>query len=364
MALEIASGYIGSLARPSGAVARGAHVRPTVRPESSNLVGLIRDNQAVQAAGRIKGEIAAVASGKATAEHGIKFAKAATEGLDDIKANLDRMELIAKASYSTTTVEDTAGNVVLLADSDQERAIYQVEFDKLRTEIDEIVDRTKFNDTKLLDGGGGASQSFSFRVGGGTADATGNDVTISIKSLTVANLDSGLASADITTTTGATSAETVVKDAKGTLDDARGTVLGAQGRFDAAVRNADIRGSFLASEANARLEFGAIEDKALVLATNVAESNGITLDGFEVRAQGAAQSTLHASAPGVFTGAAKQDPAAAGPDAETTADPVRANTVGGRSESATVGRAAAASYGSNGSVSTGATLTPSVDIEA
>lgn len=363
MVVEIASGYIGSLVRPSGVVSRGAHVRSQVRPEASSPVGLSRDYQAVLAAGRIKGEIAALASGKATAERGIKFAKAATTGLDEIKANLDRMELIAKASYSTTQVKDTAGNVILLADSDQERAIYQAEFDKLRTEIDEIVDRTKFNDTKLLDGGGGASQSFSFRVGGGTADATGNDITISVKSLYVADLDASLASADITTTAGATAAETVVKDAKGTLDDARGTILGAQRRFDSAVRNADVRGSFLADEVDSRLEFYAIEDKALVISTNVARGNGITLDGFEVRAEGAANSTFQASAPGVFTGADK--PAAA---IEIIAKPAAAKVVG-QDESASVERAVAASYGSHAGTSTSTTSassnsSPSVDIEA
>lgn len=363
MSLEIGSGYIGSVAQPQGIVARGFHVRPGVRPESASPVGLARDAQAVLVAGRIKGEIASVARGQATAERGIKFATAATDGLDALKANLDRMEVIAKASHSTTKVKDKAGNIVELADSDQERAIYQVEFDALRTEIDEIVDRTKFNGTKLLDGGGGASQSFSFKVGGGSADATGNDVTITLKAATVAQLDAGLGGADLSTLSGATAAEAVVKSAQATLNDIRGTVLGAQGRFDAAITNGDTKVSFLKSEADQRLEFKAIEDAARALAGNVARSNGITLEGFEERTQLKAQSTLLTSAPGVFAGAGAAAPTPAGPDAETTGDLISANTVGGRTSGSTVGRDTATSAGS-ASRSAGTGTTHSVDIEA
>ncbi len=360
MTLAIGSGFIGSLARPNGAVARGDFNRSEVRPESTSPVGLVRDSQAVLAAGRIKGEAASVVRGKATAEAGIKFAKPAYDSLEDIRDNLARMEVLAQAANSTVEVLDEDDVSVDLAQSVVERALYQVEFDALRTEIDEIVDRTTFNNTNLLDGAGGASQSFSFTVGGGTSD--GDEITITLNSANVAQLDSGLASADISTESGASSAETTVEAAQNALNDIRGTILGVQGRFVSAVRNGDIKQSFLNGEIDQRLEFKATEDTGRALAGNVAKSNGVVLEGFEVRAQGAAQSTLLSSAPGVFAGADNDGSSAAGPDAETTSDLVGASTVGGRTDSASVGRAAAASYGSDGNFSTG--TTPSVDIEA
>lgn len=360
MTLAIGSGYIGSLAQPKGVVARGANNRPEVRPEITSPVGLARDSQAVLAAGRIKGEIASVARGKATAETGIKFVKPAFDSLEDIRDNLARMEVLAQAANSTVEVLDEDDVSVDLAQSVVERALYQVEFDALRTEIDEIVDRTTFNDTNLLDGAGGASQSFSFTVGGGTTD--GDEITITLNSANVAQLDSGLASADISTESGASSAETTIESAQNALNDIRGTILGVQGRFVSAVRNGDIKQSLLNGEVDQRLEFKATEDTSRALAGNVAKSNGVVLQGFEQRAQLKAQSTLLTSAPGVFAGADSDGPSTAGPDAETTSDLVGAGTVGGRTDSATVGRAAAASYGSDGSFSTGST--PRVDIEA
>lgn len=361
MTLAIGSGFIGSLAQPTGVVARGDFNRSQIRPESASPVGLARDSQAVLAAGRIKGEIASVARGKATAETGIKFIKPASDSLAEIRVNLARMEVLAQAANSTVEVLDEDDVSVDLAQSVVERALYQVEFDALRTEIDTIVARTTTsNGTNLLDGAGGASQSFSFTVGGGTSD--GDEITITLNSANVAQLDSGLASADISTESGASSAETTVEAAQNSLNDIRGTVLGVQGRFVSAVRNGDIKQSFLNGEVDQRLEFKATEDTSRALAGNVAKSHGIALDGFEVRAQGAAQSTLLASAPGVFTGADNDGPSTTGPDAETTSDLVGASTVGGRTDSASAARAAAASYGSGGSVSTGST--PSVDIEA
>ncbi|MEE8515269.1 MAG: hypothetical protein V3T02_01395 [Alphaproteobacteria bacterium] len=361
MALEIASGFIGNLARPTGVVASGVHVRPKVRPESVSPVGFSRDAQAVQAAGRIKGEMASVARGKATAELGIKFAKSASDGVKEIRDNLARMEVLAQAANSTVEVLDEDDVSVDLAQSVVERALYQVEFDALRTEIDAIVDRTTFNDTKLLDGAGGASQSFSFTVGGGTS--SGDAITITLNSANVAQLDSGLASADISTESGSTSAETTVEAAQNALNDIRGTILGVQGRFDAAVRNGDITGSFLKVEVDQRLEFKATEDAGRALAGNVAESNGVVLQGFQQLAQRNAQITLLASAPGVFAVAENDGSSVTEPDAETTGDLVGANTVGGRTDSANAGRTASASYGSDGSITTTGSTT-SVDIEA
>ncbi len=359
MVLAIGSGFIGSLARPTGVVARGANNRPQVRPESTSPVGLARDSQAVLAAGRINGEAASVARGKATAEAGIKFIKPASDALKEIRDNLARMEVLALAAYSTDEVEDEDEVEVDLAQSVVERALYQVEFDALRTEIDELVDGATYNGTNLLDGDGGASQSFSFTVGGGTS--AGDEITITLNSANVAQLDSSLSSADISTESGATSAETTVHDARVALNDIRGTVLGVQGRFDAAVRNGDVTGSSLKGEIDQRLEFKATEDAGRALAENVAKSNGIALEGFEERAQLKAQAALQASTPGVFTGADGEGSITVGPDAKTTEDLVGANTVGGRTDGASVGRAAAA-YGSDGSIST-AGSTPSVDVQ-
>ena len=268
MVLQVASGIVASLARPQGVQTLRA-AAPSANTRTDDIQAFTRDRQSVLVAGKLSGEIAALNSGKAMAAEGSLTLKVADDGLVEIKAALDRMKTLAKDAKSTKY-------------SDVERQIFNLEFGLKRDEITDIVNRTKYKGTKLLDGGGGGELSLAFNVGGGTASE--DTITVKIKAATVAGLDAGLATADLLTITNATSAETVVLAAIDQALGIRGQVGAYQEGLHGAAFNAEVKASFLGTEKADRLELQASADQSRFLATEVAEDNGIVLQGFQILA--------------------------------------------------------------------------------
>ncbi len=277
MVLQIASGIVASLARPQGVETLRAAPAPSVNTRVDDIQAFTRDRQSVLAAGKLAGEIAALNGGKAMAGEGSRTLKAADGGLVEIKAALDRMKTLATDAKLTKY-------------SDVEREIFNLEFGLKRDEITDIVNRTKYKGTKLLDGGGGAELSLAFNVGGGTASQ--DTITVKIAAATVAGLDAGLATADLLTITNATSAETVVLAAIVQAVGIRGQVGAYQEGMHGAATNANAKASVLGTEKADRLELQASADQSRFLATEIAEDNGIVNQGFQVLADAATFNAL------------------------------------------------------------------------
>lgn len=271
MVLQVASGIVASLARPQGVQTLRAAPTPSANTRTDDIQAFTRDHQSVLAAGKLSGEIAALNSGKAMAKEGSRTLKAADDGLVEIKAALDRMKTLAKTAKSTK-----------INYSDVEREIFNLEFGLKRDEITNIVNRTKYKGTKLLDGGGGPELSLAFNVGGGTASE--DTITIKIKAATVAGLDAGLASADLLSVANATSAETTVLAAIDQALGIRGQVGAFQEGLHGAATNANAKASFLGTEKADRLELKASADQSRFFSTEVAKDNGIVLQGFQILA--------------------------------------------------------------------------------
>ena len=269
MVLQVASGIVASLARPQGVQTLRAAPAPSANTRTDDIQAFTRDHQSVLAAGKLSLEIAALHSAKAKAEEGSLTLKAADDGLVEIKAALDRMKTLAKDAKSTKY-------------SDVEREIFNHEFGLKRDEITDIVNRTKYKGTKLLDGGGGGELSLAFNVGGGSASE--DTITVKIKAATVAGLDAGLATADLLTITNATSAETVVLAAIDQALGIRGQLGAYQEGLHGAASNAEVKASFLGGEKADRLELQASADQSRFFTNQVAEENGIVLQGFQILA--------------------------------------------------------------------------------
>ena len=268
MVLQVASGIVASLARPQGVQTLRAAPAPSANTRTDDIQAFTRDRQSVLVAGKLSVEIAALNSGKATAEEGARTLKAADDGLVEIKAALDRMKTLAKDAKSTKY-------------SDVERQIFNLEFSLKRDEITNIVNRTKYKGSKLLDGGG-AELSLAFNVGGGTASV--DTITIKIKAATVASLDAGLATADLMSVANATSAETVVLAAIDQALGIRGQLAAYQEGLHGAASNATAKASFLGGEKAARLELQGSADQSRFFTNQVAEENGIIIQDFQILA--------------------------------------------------------------------------------
>ena len=269
MVLQVASGIVASLARPQGVQTLRAAPAPSANTRMDDIQAFTRDRQSVLAAGKLSVEIAALNGGKAMAEEGARTLKAADDGLVEIKAALDRMKTLAKDAKSTKY-------------SAVEREIFNHEFGLKRDEITDIVNRTKYKGTKLLDGGGGGELNLAFNVGGGSASE--DTITVKIKAATVAGLDAGLATADLLTITNATSAETIVLAAIDQALGIRGQLGAYQESLHGAAANAEVKASFLGGEKADRLELQASADQSRFFTNQVAEENGIVLQGFQILA--------------------------------------------------------------------------------
>ncbi len=162
-------------------------------------------------------DIGALTGAGRNAGEGASLLLVADRGVGEISDALTRMKELATQAKTTSY-------------SRGERAIMNAEFAELSAEIDRIVDRTEFNDIKVLEG-----TSLAFKVG--TGNASQDSITVSIAAATVSDLDAGLASDTIDDVSSASQALTNVTNAIDVLDGIQASVDGAAVRFQAVQRN-------------------------------------------------------------------------------------------------------------------------------
>ncbi|MBN8194939.1 flagellin [Thalassospira povalilytica] len=150
------------------------------------------------------------------AEVATAILETADGGLSEIADILERMyELASQASSGSVT--------------DTERAYLDDEFQELISQVDSIVESTTYFDTSLLDG----TYDENFTV---SADASATAISVTIGT----DYDStglGIAAADVTTSTTAASALTLIETAIETVSAGRASVGAMMSRFDYAAGN-------------------------------------------------------------------------------------------------------------------------------
>lgn len=271
MAIEgILSSTLSQAGASPAALAEAAE--PQVPPSSrGGAVSLSRDRIAVAAGGRFAGEIAALDRGRANATTALSLVAVADEAFADIDAKLTRMKALAAqaASVKLESTDPTPPNTSRL-----ERTILDTEFARLRAEIDTIANGTTFDGLAILTGGGGGGTlNLNFNVGGDSEAA--DVITVSIEAGTVANLDSGLAAANLLTVTTANAALTDVNAGIDKVKDARAGLRGAAVRLYGAASSAAGRAYEVEGVKDDKQAIRVLVDVAQLVAERVADDRGI-----------------------------------------------------------------------------------------
>jgi flagellin len=186
----------------------------------------------------LKADIRSMAQAQRNTNDGISMSQVAEGAMNEMGGIVSRMRELAVQSANQTLGGD-------------ERGYIQTEFTQLRNEINRISATTEFNGQKLVDGS--ASAGLSFQVG---INNTSNDrVSMSITKLTTSTLGSTslhIASATLSTATGARNALGAFDKAITQLSSARAKVGAVQNRLQVTVSNLGVAQENL-SAANSRI---------------------------------------------------------------------------------------------------------------
>ncbi|WP_404427557.1 flagellin Hag [Ureibacillus chungkukjangi] len=172
---------------------------------------------------KMRGQIRGLDMASKNAQDGISLIQTAEGALNETHAILQRMrELTVQASNDTNNGDD--------------RGALQKEMDELIKEIDRIGDQTEFNTAKLLTGSGGNSSDGTFKFQIGANDT--QTLTLTINSMKAADLGSGVATVDISTSgadfdTALTNIDSAIKD----VSDERANLGAYQNRLEHTINN-------------------------------------------------------------------------------------------------------------------------------
>jgi flagellin len=171
----------------------------------------------------LKSNIRSLAQAQRNTNDGVSMTQVAEGAMDDMQGIVSRMrELSVQSANSTLGTE--------------ERGYIQTEFKELRNEINRISAVTNFNGQKLVDGS--ASAGLSFQVG--IKNSSNDRIAMSITKLTTSTLGSTslhLASATLSTVTGARNAMGAFDKAIQQLSSARAKVGATQNRMTITIAN-------------------------------------------------------------------------------------------------------------------------------
>ncbi len=171
----------------------------------------------------LKSNIRSLAQAQRNTNDGVSMSQVAEGAMDDMQGIVSRMRELSVQSANSTLGTD-------------ERGYIQTEFTQLRNEINRISNVTNFNGQKLVDGS--ASAGLTFQVGiKNTAD---DRISMSITKLTTSTLGSTslhIASATLSTVTGAQNAIAVFDKAITQLSTARAKVGAVQNRMTVTIAN-------------------------------------------------------------------------------------------------------------------------------
>jgi flagellin len=266
------------VSRVSAAAASAATIA-SPQLDDGGPVSLRKDAFSVAAGNRLAGRIASLLQGQENANTALSLIDIADQGLAEIDVKLARMKVLAAAAASVK-LEST--DPTPPSTSRVERALMNTEFDNLRSEIDAIAENTSFKGLKILNGSGGSGAlDLSFNVGG---DPGADDiVTVSIESGKAANLDSGLATADLFAVDGATTALASVNAAIDKEQDARADLRGSIERLHGAVAVAGEQAAVSEVEKNDHLATRAVLDISRQGSVQAAREGGATSVRFEAQ---------------------------------------------------------------------------------
>ncbi len=153
----------------------------------------------------------------------ISFAQTAEGALGEMTNILQRMrELSVQSANGTNSTDD--------------RTALNSEFGELSSELDRIVDTTKFNGQNLLDGTYSGSDAAVFQVG---ANA-GEKISVAIGAMDTGALSGGgttINDATIASAGGASTAIASIDGALNQVDSLRGTLGAKQNRFESTIAN-------------------------------------------------------------------------------------------------------------------------------
>lgn len=159
------------------------------------------------AAAKLSGTARSLAAATSNARRGVSFGQIADGSLAQIQDEVIRIKELATASSS-----DTFDN------GDREKAAAEVA-KRISTIDDVIVGTTRFGDTALLDGSGGASGVFKFQVAEKAGDEVQLDLSAKFDTSTL-----GINSADVSTYDSAQTALGLCDDAISLLNSGRAEV--------------------------------------------------------------------------------------------------------------------------------------------
>ena len=214
------------------AMTTGASLRRVTRRVAKSLEKLstgLRINRASDdAAGlsvseQLRTQVRGLAMGNRNIQDGMSLLNIAEGALIEIEDALQRIrELSIQAANDTLTFT--------------ERSYVQVEVDQLRYEIDRISNGTQFNSQKLLNGTAvWATSSGGILHVGPNDDTTADIITIFIGGTTTGSM--GIATADVTSQTGATAAITALDGALNSVNTLRADLGAKFNRLEHALNN-------------------------------------------------------------------------------------------------------------------------------
>jgi len=163
---------------------------------------------------RMRAQVRSLNQAGRNANDGISLVQTAEGTISELNGNLVRMrELAIQASNGTL--------------NDGDRAVIDVEFQALVSEIDRVANQATFNGINLFDG---STTTLTFQVGtesGETIDVNLEDLSAGTLALTI----------DVTNATNAQAALDVIDDAIDTVSNLRGDLGAAQNRLSSTVRS-------------------------------------------------------------------------------------------------------------------------------
>lgn len=186
----------------------------------------------------LRADIRSLAQAQRNTNDGISMSQVAEGAMNEMGGLVSRMRELSVQSANATL-------------GATERGYIQTEFSQLRTEINRISAVTEFNGQKLVDGS--ASAGLSFQVG--KENSSNDRIAMSITRLTTSTLGSTslhVASATLSTVTGARNALAVFDKAIEQLSTARSKVGAMQNRLATTLSNLAVAQENL-SAANSRI---------------------------------------------------------------------------------------------------------------
>ncbi len=203
---------------------QGALAKSMQRLSSGLRINSAKDDAAGLAiSDRMSSQIKGMNQAVRNANDAISFAQTAEGALGEMTNILQRMrELSVQSANGTNSTDD--------------RTALNSEFSELSSELDRIVDTTKFNGKELLDGTYSGAKAAVFQVG---ANA-GEKISVAIGNMDTNALSGGgttVNAANILSAGGASTAIAAIDGGLKMVDSLRGTLGAKQNRFESTIAN-------------------------------------------------------------------------------------------------------------------------------